>query len=289
MSPVTGVKTVGIVWSKMMAVALMIVLTVLPLTGQLAAQPADAVQFIRVLVYFENEQLLSHITNVGGKIVYKGAILNYAVADIPYNALNALNSIPGLVVEPDSTAYTLDYIPWGLYRIGATKAWSYTAGYADINRDGDSEIEVAILDTGVDYTHNDLDINTVWCVAVLNGVISSNCMDGNGHGTHVAGTIAAIYNRWGIIGVAPYVDIYAIKVLADDGSGSFYDIAKGIELALLGPDGILDRDGDGIVVGDPDDDAAEVISMSLGGYVDSTVLRNIIQYAYNLGVTIVAA
>ncbi len=279
----------GIGIPKILAIILLIAMTILPVASQVSTQPAEAVQYVRVLIYYDNERLLSNVVNAGGKIVYKGVVLNYAVADIPYSALNALSNIPGLVVEPDSTAYTLDYIPWGLYRIGATSSWSYTTGYADINGDGDSEIEVAILDTGVDYTHHDLDINTVWCVAVLNGVISSDCMDGNGHGTHVAGTVAAIYNRWGVIGVAPYVDIYAIKVLADDGSGSFSDIAKGIELALLGPDGVLDRDGDGIVVGDPDDDAAEVISMSLGGYVDSTVLRNIIQYAYNLGVTIVAA
>ncbi|AFN03482.1 subtilisin-like protease [Pyrococcus furiosus COM1] len=60
-------------------------------------------------------------------------------------------------------------------------------------------------------------------------------------------------------------------------------------MKVLGPDGIADKDGDGIIAGDPDDDAAEVISMSLGGSADDTYLHEIIKKAYEAGIVIVAA
>ncbi len=85
------------------------------------------------------------------------------------------------------------------------------------------------------------------------------------------------------------MEIYAIKALGNDGSGYISDIILGIEQALLGPDGVLDSDGDGIIVGDLDDDAAEVISMSLGGSADLQSLHDAIKTAYDYGVVIVAA
>ncbi|WP_010480227.1 S8 family serine peptidase [Thermococcus zilligii] len=103
------------------------------------------------------------------------------------------------------------------------------------------------------------------------------------------GTIAALNNNIGVVGVAPGVQIYSIRVLDARGSGSYSGIAIGIEQAILGPDGIADRDGDGIIAGDPDDDAAEVISMSLGGSADDSYLHDMIIQAYRAGVVIVAA
>lgn len=92
-----------------------------------------------------------------------------------------------------------------------------------------------------------------------------------------------------MVGVAPAVEIYAVRVLDASGRGSYSDIILGIEQALLGPDGVLDSEGDGIIVGDPDDDAAEVISMSLGGSSDLQSFHDAITEAYNYGVVIVAA
>ncbi|RLF75793.1 peptidase S8, partial [Thermococci archaeon] len=85
------------------------------------------------------------------------------------------------------------------------------------------------------------------------------------------------------------VEIYAVRVLDASGRGSYSDIILGIEQALLGPDGVLDSDGDGIIVGDPEDDAAEVISMSLGGSSDVQSFHDAITEAYTYGVVIVAA
>lgn len=159
----------------------------------------------------------------------------------------------------------------------------------DLNGDGDSEIEVAIIDSGVDQDHPDLYSNVKWGVAVKNGGISSRYNDQNGHGTHVTGTIAALNNDIGVVGVAPDVEVYMVKALGAGGTGTWSDLIIAIDLAVKGPDGVIDADGDGVIVGDPEDDAPEVISMSLGGYSPPPELHDIIIAAYNWNITIVAA
>ena len=85
------------------------------------------------------------------------------------------------------------------------------------------------------------------------------------------------------------MELYAIKVLANFGFGYWSDVIESIEWALRGPDGVIDSDGDGVVVGDPDDDAAEVISMSLGDSSAPEAVHDAIKVAYSYGVAIVAA
>ena len=174
-------------------------------------------------------------------------------------------------------------IPWGIERIGAPKAWAASTGIA---------VQIAVLDTGVDKDHEDLYVNIVWGISVVGDKESKlyrDWRDKNGHGTHVTGTIAAMYNDVGVVGVAYNIEIYAIKVLSDTGSGTWQDLAEGIWWAIRGPDGIIDKDGDGIVAGDPDDDAAEVISMSLGGSSYSKEVDEAIKAAYSFGLVLVAA
>jgi len=182
--------------------------------------------------------------------------------------------------RPGTSAQTT---PWGIQRIGAPDAWSISTGV---------DVQVAVLDTGIDASHDDLADKVVWGICVVGTTESTNprdWRDKNGHGTHVAGTIAALNNDIGVVGVAYGVELYAIKVLNDAGFGDWEDIIEGIWWAIKGPDGIIDKDGDGIVAGDPDDDAAEVISMSLGGYSDIPELHDAIIAAYNYGIVVVAA
>ena len=174
-------------------------------------------------------------------------------------------------------------IPWGIERIGAPKAWATSTGVA---------VQIAVLDTGVDKDHEDLYVNIVWGISVVGDKESTlyrDWRDKNGHGTHVTGTIAAMYNDVGVVGVAYNITIYAIKVLGDGGTGTWEDLAEGIWWAIKGPDGIIDSDGDGLVAGDPDDDAAEVISMSLGGLSYSSEVEEAIKAAYSFGLVLVAA
>jgi len=174
-------------------------------------------------------------------------------------------------------------IPWGIDRIRAPDAWSTSTG---------GGIQIAVLDTGVDMDHVDLHLNIVWGICVVKGKESTNprdWKDRNGHGTHVAGTIAALYKKIGVVGVGYDISIYAIKVLNNAGFDTWEDVAEGIWWAIKGPDGILDVDGDGQVVGDPDDDAAEVMSMSLGGVSYSAELESAVKAAYKYNIVLVAA
>jgi len=174
-------------------------------------------------------------------------------------------------------------IPWGIDRIRAPDAWSTSTGEG---------VQIAVLDTGVDMDHVDLHLNIVWGICVVGDKESTNprdWKDRNGHGTHVVGTIAALYNEIGVVGVGYNISIYAIKVLNDAGFGTWEDVAEGIWWAIKGPDGIIDADGDGQVAGDPDDDAAEVISMSLGGESYSAELEKAVKAAYEYNIVLVAA
>ncbi|MEM4018541.1 MAG: S8 family serine peptidase, partial [Sulfolobales archaeon] len=99
----------------------------------------------------------------------------------------------------------------------------------------------------------------------------------NGHGTHVAGIIAARLNSFGVAGVTPKAVLYAVRVLNANGGGYVSDVAKGIVEATKGPDN---------TPGTSDD--ADVISMSLGG-PHSQTLYNAVLYAHSYNVVLVAA
>jgi subtilisin family serine protease len=109
--------------------------------------------------------------------------------------------------------------------------------------------DIAIIDTGVQSDHPDL--NVFKCVSFVDnptpGVPRDLCTDGQGHGTHVAGTAAAKDDGNGVVGKAPGARIWAIKVLSDSGSGTFSDILEGINYVAANSNSI------------------EVINMSLGG------------------------
>jgi subtilisin family serine protease len=235
---------------------------------------------------------------VWGEVVYIADSFPVAVVRVPVGATGHIAHLKGVKhVSQDGVMSLMgkpssqppQSIPWGVQRIGAPNVWGTTSGWVDVNGDGNSEIEVAIFDTGIDTDHPDLVGNIKWGVSVLNGRISTKYNDLNGHGTHVSGTIAALNNNIGVVGVAPKVEIYMLRVLGASGSGSWSDLVIAIDLAIKGPDGVIDKDGDGKIVGDPDDDAPEVFSMSLGGSSAPEELHTAIQTAYNWGITIVAA
>lgn len=123
-------------------------------------------------------------------------------------------------IEPDGTAYAIaQTIPWGIEKIGAaissTLAGDGTGAIANVN--------AYIIDTGIDKNHADL--NVVRQVKFVNGPPS----DCNGHGTHVAGTVAAMDNTLDVVGAAPGVLLTGVKVLGCDGSGSWSGVIKGVD------------------------------------------------------------
>jgi len=160
----------------------------------------------------------------------------------------------------------------------------YSSVYGNAAYGYNPTITVAVVDTGIDYQHVDLQGAVTYCIVSLRntgifykGTNLKNCADSNGHGTHVAGIIAARLNGQGVAGVAPKVLLYAVRVLDASGSGYMSDVAKGIVEAVKGPDN---------TAGTSDD--ADVISMSLGG-PHSNVLYEAVLYAYNHNVVLVAA
>lgn len=160
-------------------------------------------------------------------------------------------------LEPNDTYYSSQ---WGPQDIFAPQAWDITLGSPNVI--------IAIVDTGVDYTHPDIAANYIkGGYDFING--DTDPTDDNGHGTHVAGIAAAVTNNGaGVAGISQS-KIMAEKVLGSDGSGSYSAVANGITHAA--------------------NNGAKVISMSLGGRFSSSTLQNAVNYAWSKGVLVVAA
>lgn len=171
------------------------------------------------------------------------------------------SSAPSSQLWHESKAAALEEIPWGVKRVNAAAVWHVTTGQA---------VKVAVLDTGIDYSHPDLRANYAGGYnAMLPSTSTIDALDDNGHGTHVAGTIAALQDGEGVVGVAPNARLFGVKVLDYDGTGRLSWIISGIEWAT--------------------DNQMAVINMSLGGPYPSDILAQTISAAYNKGVTIVCS
>ncbi len=117
---------------------------------------------------------------------------------------------------------TSEVRPWGVDSVNAPDVWSTTTGY---------NVKVAVLDTGIDYNHPDLAANYKGGYDAVNR--DKDPFDGAGHGTHCSGTIGAISNNdYGVDSVAYNVDLYAVKVLSDAGSGTTRQILRGLNWAV---------------------------------------------------------
>ncbi len=174
------------------------------------------------------------------------------------------NGLAAAARVPNDPSYSQQAYWYGAMNLPAS--WEMTTGRADIT--------IAVVDTGIRYNHPDTGNlvsgwdfvdgdNDPWDPGKPGQSISS-------HGTHVAGTIGAMTNnRVGVAGVNWNARIMPVRVLDTAGSGTMADVASGIQWAA--------------------DRGADVINLSLGGYQNSSVLRNAVSYAAGRGVIIVAA
>ncbi|KAF0823254.1 S8 family peptidase [Cytobacillus firmus] len=167
--------------------------------------------------------------------------------------------IPYKVIQQEEN---VKEVPKGVELIQAPKVWSETKGKG---------IKIAVLDTGCDISHPDLKDRVTGGRNFTDDDNSdpNSFKDYNGHGTHVAGTIAAYENDAGVIGVAPEADLLIVKVLNKDGSGQYEWIIKGIHYAI--------------------EQNADIISMSLGGPADVPELHDAIKAAVNKNILVVCA
>ncbi|WP_456468630.1 S8 family serine peptidase [Archaeoglobus sp.] len=162
-------------------------------------------------------------------------------------------------VTPNGLGFYADYTPndpkwsqqWSPKRIYAPEAWDY--------QKGSTSVIVAVLDSGVDYNHEDLAGRVIKGYDFVND--DNNPMDDNGHGTHVAGIIGAIMdNNKGIAGIAQ-VEILAVKVLNNELLGTWDDIAEGVNYSA--------------------DHGAKIISMSFSSFIEpSPAVKKACRYAY---------
>lgn len=200
--------------------------------------------------------------------------IDVAILTVPKN--RSLDEILGLYqrhphvefAEPDFIAHTaltpsdplFESHQHSLRTVGAPEAWRVTTGNADV--------ALAVLDTGVEYTHPDLAGRLMEGFDFIRN--SGRPHDDHGHGTGVAGIIgAATNNGRGIAGITWHNPLLPVRVLGRDGSGTYSAIAKGLVYAA--------------------DRGARVINLSLGGARNSSTLRQAVEYAHRKQAVIVAA
>ncbi len=118
---------------------------------------------------------------------------------------------------PNSPPQPAQTAPYGVVRVDADLNPAFLSSPVDV--------DVAVIDTGIELSHPDL--NIFKNVSFVRRVNTGN--DDNGHGTHVAGTAAALNNEIGVVGVAPGARLWAVKVLDRNGSGYLSDVIKGVD------------------------------------------------------------
>ena len=222
------------------------------------------------------------VRNAGAVPRFNYYIVPGAAVHIPnVRALEALQRNPRVVtIIPDRKVYahvieavtakggvktTGQVIPSGVNRIGASPGSGSGTG------DG---IGVAVVDTGIDFNHNDLKPIGEACFTAF-----SSCQDDNGHGTHVTGIIAARNNTIDVVGVAPDTIPYAVKVLDQSGNGSDATVIGGLDWIYQSANSVTPP--------------IRVVNMSLGrdGTIDDDILlRQAIQkIVTELGISVVVS
>ncbi|WMW43530.1 minor protease Epr [Bacillus subtilis] len=159
-------------------------------------------------------------------------------------------------VLSDGTDTSDNFEQWNLEPIQVKQAWK--AGLTGKN------IKIAVIDSGIS-PHDDLSIAGGYSAVSY----TSSYKDDNGHGTHVAGIIGAKHNGYGIDGIAPEAQVYAVKALDQNGSGDLQSLLQGIDWSIA--------------------NGMDIVNMSLGTTSDSKILHDAVNKAYEQGVLLVAA
>lgn len=238
-----------------------------------AISSSSPTEQINVIVGFNPNTISSQsarnnsVTSLGGQINKNFAFIKAASATMSVEAAQALAKNPNIAyVEPDYPVYSLaQTTTWGIDAVYGHEPYPFTTSWAISSGSG---IGVAVLDTGINAMHEDLP-----ALAGGYNAISGSAYywgsDQNGHGTHVAGIIAAQANSVGVVGVAPRVSLYSVKVLDETGSGYVSSVIAGIEWAVS--------------------NNIQILTMSFGSLDNSIPLKAACDTAYAQGHLLVAA
>jgi subtilisin len=215
-------------------VVLVVVLSELMASPALGQQPPR----VKVLIGFTHrpgpaEQAL--VRRAGGSVEYVYHLVPAIAATVPETAVEHLKANPNVIrVEPDILGHAVDIElsnSWGVEKIGA--------GTVHDGGNKGTDVKIAIIDSGVDYNHPDLDGNYAGGDDFIEP--DGDSMDVYGHGTHVAGTACAEDNgngvdddtgKFGVVGVAPECALYSLRVLDDDGWGYASQTIAAMEWAV---------------------------------------------------------
>ena len=242
------------------------------------AQPSPAGPTDTIIVKFRPGTTSTEATRSLARYGFQSGIqpelakLGLSVIRVPAGqasaALAALQRDPSVALAHPSRPVRIQETPndpnwslqYGAVHIQSPQAWDITTGTVSVT--------IAIVDTGVDLTHPDLQPNIIMGINVISPTLSPQ--DDHGHGTHVAGIAAAVgNNNLGVAGTTWNARIMPVKVLDQTGNGDDAGVAVGIVWAA--------------------DHGAQVINLSLGGPCPSPVMEMAVTYAYTMGVTVVAA
>jgi len=222
---------------------------------------------MRILVKFKGQPGLAVMADIGiskDKVKRRFTHVNAMALDVDKNELNKLKKNPNVVsIESDDEVHVLEDDEfdnsWGVNQIGSRLV--HLRGIVGQN------VKVAVIDTGIDFTHPELAgiYKGGWNFVDDN----DNPMDDHSHGTHCAGIIAAAQNNEGVVGVAPGVELYALKVLNKFGSGNWSDVAAAIEWCM--------------------DNGIQITSNSYGGSGGSSILAEAFRLAWEAGILSIAA
>jgi subtilisin family serine protease len=207
----------------------------------------------------------------GGRLVGRIDQLDVRVVEVPATVVEAARSrwarTPGVLSVETDGVVRIDWIPpdpmweeqWEQRQVRAPRAWNLERG--------ERTTVVAVVDTGVQRTHPDLALRLVKGRDFVNQ--DANPADDNGHGTKVAGVIAATANSRGVAGMCNKCRIMPVKALAANGTGLWTVAARGIVWAA--------------------DHGADVINLSFGGPTGGPILQEAIQYARDKGAVVIGS
>lgn len=211
-----------------------------------------------VIVMFKKSADTKLVQNTGGVIEEKYKNIPAVSASVPVSSISALKKNPKVeYVEIDKPVkLNSQTVDWG--HVNTKTDIANTNGFTG------KGVKIGILDTGIKTTHQDLYISGGY------NPTGGSYEDIQGHGTHVAGIIGAKDNDFGVIGVAPDSQIYAVKVMNNaDGTGSISDIIKGIDWSIS--------------------NHMDIINMSLGSNDFSQAFQDSVNRAHDAGIFVVAA
>lgn len=242
-------------WCLVFFSVVLAMMSFLPVASTFAAETKR----VNVIILFKKHADEKTVEQLQGKVYRQFEVIPALSANVPLASIDILRQLPEVeyVQQDETVAIDGQVADWGVKKTKATDM--HVRGVTG------KGVKIAILDTGIDTKHPDLHVSGGACL--LSYCPTYN--DDNGHGTHVAGIIAAKNNRIGVLGVAPEASIYAVKVLNRFGEGTVSTVLAGIEWAIQ--------------------NHMDIINLSLATPEGSPVLKEAIDKAYQKGILIVAA